>query len=435
MKSETLAPRWGWKCLFLGVLALAACGVTPELLEEDAPAEGTVSAMRDGRHEPSPVPTYSTPSFAAAPAVATDGNQFLTVWNDSSRPGGIYAARVKDGRLLDPESLRLNPAPALASGPGVAYDGKQFLVVWGGESALFLMPVKRDGTVFGPSLPLAEAISPAGAPAIACGWRRCLVVFQNFVDPQGIRGVLVETDDMGLGTREIVIPSTRPIPSFGLSVAWGHGRFLVTWSDARFGPAKLFAARVKRDGTVLDPSGIFLSDTPGEQTFHDVVATKQGFLVAWSDSRRGTEDIFGTLVRSNGSVPDRDGFPISSGPEDDHLPALAYDGQRVLATWTRLTPERMSIRGNFVKSDGRLAHADSILLSGNEFLREGDQDVVFGDGKYFMAYGGAPTVDEPPFQVILGTRLKKDGTRVDDPALRISHSPSVEETAMLPVAR
>ena len=38
-------------------------------------------------------------------------------------------------------------------------------------------------------------------------------------------------------------------------------------------------------------------------------------------------------------------------------------------------------------------------------------------------------------QVILGTRVKKDGTRVDDPAIRISHSPSVEGMPVVPVSR
>jgi hypothetical protein len=442
MSSETLAPRWGWRWLLLGALALAACGGTQALPEEDVPAEveGTVSAMHGRAREPGPVPTYSTPSFATGPVVATDGKLFLTVWHDGSRPGSIYAARVKDGRLLEPESLQLNPYPGMVGIPGVAFDGKQFLVVWAGETAVYLTRVQRDGTVLGPPMPIADAPGgPAGVPAIGCGWRKCLVAWPNFFDPQGVRGVIVETDDSGFGTREILIaPSIPVISSFGVSVAWGHDRFLVVWSDGRLGDPKIFASRVRCNGTVLDPSGFLLSDTPGVQTFMDVVTTKQGFLVAWSDSRRGTLDIFGTLVKSNGSVPDPDGFPISSGPEDDIIPSLAYDGQRVLATWTRLTaepPERISIRGNFVKSDGSLVYPDSILLSGNEFVREGDQDVVYDDGKFFMVYGGAPTVDEPPFQVILGTRLKKDGTRVDDPAIRISHSPSVEGTAVLPVAR
>jgi hypothetical protein len=112
-------------------------------------------------------------------------------------------------------------------------------------------------------------------------------------------------------------------------------------------------------------------------------------------------------------VPAPDGFPISTGPDEDITPALTYDGHRVLATWARLSPGRFSIRGKFSSSHG----TPSV------------------NGKYFLAYGAAPVVDEPPFQVILGTRVKKNGTRVDDPAIRISHSPSVEGTAPAPVAR
>ncbi|MCY1076423.1 hypothetical protein [Archangium lansingense] len=424
----------------MGALTIAACGVAPETPEEEA-RESTVSAMHGGSSKPSPVPTWSMPSFASGAALATDGNQFLVVWRDVGRPGELYAARVsKNGRLLDPEAIRLNPEPPVqAGGPAVAFDGKQFLVVWPGEFTLNLVRVNRDGTVDGPPLALAEIRGdPSSSPGIACAWRKCLVAWADFgfLDPPSIRAAIVTTDDGGLSTREIVISSPAShISSFGVPVAWSDNRFLVAWSDARFGATKILASRVKSDGTVLDPGGFLLSDTPGSQTFVDMVATKQGFFVAWTDSRNGTQDIFGTLVKSNGCVPDPDGFPISTGPDEDTLPALAYDGQRVLATWSRLGPDRFSVRGNLVKPDGRRVYPRSFLLSDDLFVREVDQDVVFGDGKYFMAYGAAPAIDEPPFQVILGTRVKRDGTRVDDPAIRISHSPSVEGMPVVPVSR
>ncbi|QRK12391.1 hypothetical protein JQX13_21625 [Archangium violaceum] len=439
MNSRTQASRWGWTCLLLGALALAACGVAPEPPEEEA-REESVSAMQDDGGGPSPAPTWSEPSFASGSVVASDGNQFLVVWRDVGRPGQLYAARVsKHGRLLDPEALRLNPAPEVEAGdPAVAFDGGQFLVVWQGQFSLFLVRVERDGTVVdSPPLPIADIFgSPAPAPALACAWRQCLVAWLDFADPGSVRGALLRTDDTGLGTQELTISSpAEAVSSFGISAAWTNNHFLVVWSDARFGGFKLLASRVRSDGRVLDPDGIRVSDSPGDQTFMDVVGTKRGFLVAWSDSRNGPRDIFGTRVRLDGSVPDPDGFPLSIGPGDDIIPALAYDGQWVLATWSRLAPDRGSttIRGNLVRPHGTVATPDGFLLSGGEFVREVDQDVVFGSGKYFMAYGGAPTVDEPPFQVILGTRLRRDGTRVDDPAIRISHSPSVEGTTVAPV--
>ncbi|PTL75533.1 hypothetical protein DAT35_54575 [Vitiosangium sp. GDMCC 1.1324] len=398
--------------------------------------------MHENGGRPSPSPTWSEPTFASGSVVASDGNQFLVVWRDTGRPNQLFAARVsKNGKLLDPDSINLNPGPGVEAGdPAVAFDGKQFLVVWQGQLSLFLVRVKRDGTVVdSPPLAIADIFgSPAPAPAIACAGRKCLVAWLDFADPASIRGAIVRTDDTGVGTLEFTISApVQAVSSFGISAAWADNRFLVVWSDARFGGFKLLAARVKSDGQVLDPDGFRVSDSPGDQTSMDVVGTKQGFLVAWSDSRNGTRDIFGTLVKGNGRVSDPDGFPISTGPADDIIPALAYDGQRVLATWSRLAPggSSITIRGNFVKTNGTVASPDGFLLSDDDFVREVDQDVLFEDGKYFMAYGGAPTVDEPPFQVILGTRLKKDGTRVDDPAIRISHSPSVEGMTAVPAAR
>ncbi|MCP3144130.1 hypothetical protein [Pyxidicoccus xibeiensis] len=383
--------------------------------------------------EQDPGPTWSTPSFASGAEVASDGTRSLVVWRDGSRPGELLAARVsKGGRLLDPESLTLNPSPSVQAGaPAVAYDGRQFLVVWQGEHSLFLARVKPDGTVDGPVLPIVNISGdPSSTPGIACTWRRCLVAWSDFGDPRRIRGVLVKSHDTGVRTQELTLASDAvALSSFGVPVAWSDNRFLVAWSDTRFGDTtpKLLATRVTSDGAVLDPTGILISDTPGAQTWLDVVGTQQGFFVAWSDTRHGTRDLFGTFVRPNGSVPDADGFLLSStDPGDDVLPSLASDGQRVLATWSRVGPDRFSIRGNLVKPDGTVSTLDGFPLSDGDFVREVEQDVVFQDGQYFMAYSAAPAIDEPPFQVILGTRVRSDGTRVDDPAVRISHSPSVE---------
>ncbi len=431
MKSETQAPHRGWMWCVLATLVLAACGAAPEAPEAEPREEGSVSAMHDRGGGQGPLPTWSAPTFAAVPAMATDGHQFLTAWRDVLRPTELFAARVSaEGELLDPESIRLNLDPAVEVGdPAVAYDGRHFLVVWQSTLTMYLVRVDRDGTVVPPVLPIADIFSsPSPAPTIACGWRKCLVAWPDLATPPSIRGVIVKSDDTGLSTREVIIASPAvTFTSFGISAAWGHDRFLVVWSDVRTGAPKLVAARVRSDGTVLDPAGIPVSDSPGEQSFPDVVATKYGFFIAWSDTRLGTRDIFGTLVKANGTVPDPDGFLIESSPDDEIDSAVSYDGSRVLATWSRLSPERFSVRGSFVRGDSTLASPAGFEISAGEFVREVQQDVAYAEGKHFVAYCAAPTVDEPPFQVILGTRVKKNGSPADVPALRISHSPSVED--------
>ncbi|MFP2928687.1 hypothetical protein ACLESO_26525 [Pyxidicoccus sp. 3LG] len=439
---ETQTPGWGRTWLLLGTLTLTACGGTSDAPRagqhpEEAVEKGAVSALNAPCGQ-DPEPTWSTPSFASGAEVATDGNLSLVVWRDGSRPGEIQAARVsKRGRLLDPEALQLNPSPSAQAGaPAVAFDGRQFLVIWQGEHSLFLARVKPDGTVAGPAQSIV-AISgdPSSTPGIACTWRKCLAAWSDFGDPRRIRGVLVKSFDTGIHTQELTIATdTVAFSSYGVPVAWSDNRFLVAWSDARFGDPKLRAARVTSEGAVLDPAGIIISETAGAQTYVDLVGTKQGFFVAWSDSRNGTQDLFGTLVRSNGFVPDPDGFPLATG-HGDVLPSLAYDGQRVLATWSRQRPDRFTIRGNVVMPDGTLSAPDGFLLSERDFVREVDSDVLFLDGQYFLAYGAAPTIDEPPFQVIVGTRVAPDGSRLDDPAIRISHSPSVEGASLAPSTR
>ncbi len=75
-----------------------------------------------------------TPGDQLSPAVASNGSEFLVVWED--RRNGIdetdiYASRVAaDGTTLDPDGIAIATADGLEWTPEVASDGTNFLVVW-----------------------------------------------------------------------------------------------------------------------------------------------------------------------------------------------------------------------------------------------------------------------------------------------------------------
>ena len=67
------------------------------------------------------------------PAVASDGSDFLVVWQDdrASEYADIVATRVSaSGTVLDPEGIEICTAANTQSGPAVSSNGKGYLVVW-----------------------------------------------------------------------------------------------------------------------------------------------------------------------------------------------------------------------------------------------------------------------------------------------------------------
>jgi hypothetical protein len=173
--------------------------------------------------------------------------------------------------VLDPTPIAIADG---AGGPSVASDGAGFLVTWTGIGGLWGTPVGADGT-----LP-----DPAGA---------------------------LITDDA--------------YPYGSGSVAWSGTRYLVAWTRREPGfPAGLdvYAARVRRDGSVEDPAGIPVATGVGDQQV-PVVAGGRPFLVAWRDWRWGSEDVWAARIDDDGTVLDVPSLAIATSALDETEVSLA----------------------------------------------------------------------------------------------------------------
>lgn len=124
-------------------------------------------------------------------------------------------------------------------------------------------------------------------------------------------------------------------PVYGLSSSWesgaaiatGGGGYLAAWLDGRGSGDRLYASRLAGDGrTVLDPTGIQLTDTAGAAPAISFDGTN--YLVVWAE--RG--DVLGLRVAETGLVVDASPFRIGDAPWAAPV-ATTFDGQRTIVVW------------------------------------------------------------------------------------------------------
>jgi hypothetical protein len=277
------------------------------------------------------------------PTVAAGDSNCLVVWQEQQPDGAIRAARVTyDGALIDSSSIFISTG----SNPDVAFDGTNYLVVWCGGNDIYGARVTQSGQVLDPGgghrLAMTDEIDYT--PAVAWGdscyllvWISCWRIYpQSYA---GLRGVRVSRDCTRLDSTWFAITSGMPASSVP-DVAWGVGRFLVTWSYAD----NLCGCYIPNHGP---PGGIFtICNVPGTQSEPGAACNGSDFLVAWKDLRSGVDfDIYCARVSPAGGVSDESRVSAAAGDQYQPSVACGSPGQAlfVYTSWTD------SINGHIVE--------------------------------------------------------------------------------------
>ena len=137
---------------------------------------------------------------------------------------------------------------------------------------------------------------------------------------------------------ERILTAARPGSSQrDAAVAYTGGVFFVVWTESTDGgPASVWGARVRPDGSVIDRGGILLSPGP-EDPFvshvHPRVAGGAGrFLVVWQTDYEGTYgDIGAAMVDTGGAI--RRQWELSLADNGQYTPDVAFNGEMFLAVW------------------------------------------------------------------------------------------------------
>ncbi len=223
---------------------------------------------------------------------------------------------------------------------------------------------------------LAGAAGDQSPPELARGADRMLAVWSDARAAEGaydVYGALLDAAGNPLGASFAIDDGDGS--QTGPRVAWNGQHFLVAYLDG----ARLVAARVASDGTVLDAPPIAVS-TPGSDAAFTLASDGSSWALLWAGRAAGQADLRGARISAAGTVLDPGGVPIlpetwfvrSVGP-------MAFSQNRYFMVWTddsgvvalRLTPALQKLDAGPIVVAGSAAYFEknaSVAANASEFF-------------------------------------------------------------------
>jgi hypothetical protein len=298
------------------------------------------------------------------PGCAFDGVNYLVAWQDNRNTDTlkIYAALINQvGNIISPGVFQLSNTPGNQRYPSVSYDGSNYLVVWADEregSDIYGTRVSTQGAILDPSgIQICTYSGTQSSPSISSNGSQSLVVWRDYRSSQKeIRGARIDQSGAVLEPDGFQIYSGANCGNGGIGVTFGSDSYLVVWAKDSGGnnPYDVYGGRVSPDGTIMDPGGFVISSAPNNQDGPDVAFDGTNFFVVWMDNRNAVleDDIYGARVSTDGTILDASGIPITTEPDYQQVPDVVFDGDQYIIAW-------------FDKGDDMNLKATEIDLSGN----------------------------------------------------------------------
>jgi len=319
-------------------------------------ADGTVL-------DPTPIPLRpetNNPSndYAEAPAVESDGQVWLAIWQDTRWQGNtgyptIAGKRVAaDGTMLDPAPVVLYQNPHTSFGPilpHIAWATDEWLLVWEQAGYNDVMGRRLSGALQPLDANPLTITTNGNKPRVATDGTDFLVIQRwNKVHRVTHGGAVLDPSG-------IELPSPNHTTGRAPDVAWDGSSWVTVNSGPRNGRSAVFANRVDRGGVVLPPGSILVHDSAYDQYSPSLASGPQGKIQVVCSGRdiaqqQMLENIESMQLRPDNSTgPLRQvsaGLPRHESPRwttagDVHVVAFASRGGGL----TRVMAQRVDLAG------------------------------------------------------------------------------------------
>lgn len=309
------------------------------------PAIYAATVTASGLTEPAGLILSAASGFRGTPAVARSDGGYLVAWADarSMTSTDIFAALLElDGRLSDAGIFAVASGPADQGGPAVASNGTDYLVVWQDESA------DAGSNLRGARVSAAGgALDPAGIDiSIGGGRQSAPALIWNGSQ------YLAAWEDTRNGTTDVFAVFLGPTGTIGTefqvsvsagqhrspTVSWDGENHLVAWAEASNGWAhRIMATRVSTLGTLVDTPAIAVG--PPLVSFQNQVAPvaawtgRHHLLLTSAASPSGYADVLAMRLDTTGILVDTTPLLLTPWAGEDGAPSLACGQRRCLFAW------------------------------------------------------------------------------------------------------
>ena len=365
------------------------------------------------------------------PAAASDGTTTLVVWS-AARSGvfDVYGARLTPaGIVLDPAGIAISTAADFQTSPAIACDGTGYLVVWADRRAdtsdIYATRVTADGRVLDPDgIVVSAGTDFQGEPAVTFDGTNYVVVWSDMRGGNSdIYGARVARDGTVLDTSGLALVANSA-EQFAPAVVYDRTNVLLVWEDTRsdlFGD--IYGARISSEGAVLDSSGFPISDATSWQGSPAVALGDTDMLVVWHDARTSWfTDVYGARVTSAGEVLDPAGIGISTVENYQWFPRVAFDGTNYLVVWQDEHGHGL-IFGGRVGSDGSVLDPQGFLIGAAEDMAS--PAVAFDGTHNAVVWNDVRT--GPADMNVYGARVNGDGIVLDAQSIAVSTAATNQE--------
>lgn len=230
-------------------------------------------------------------------------------------------------------------------------------------------------SAFAATSPVVPAVPAVGTPPIATRAGAALAVAG--VAPAAAQPLAVAPPAVG-----DPLPAASPVYQAAAGgreagdVAAGADGYLAVWEDFRtydLDHSEIYAARIAPDGTVLDPAGIRVTSTSGQQSDPQVAWNGTEYLVVWTDFddpyRSTGDDIYGARIAADGTVIDSPATPIGNSIVDEGQPDVAWNGSAWVVAWTAFVSNGSDIRVERLDTDLHTIGPDDLSFAASSYAQ------------------------------------------------------------------
>jgi hypothetical protein len=302
-----------------------------------------------------PVTLPGTPAAQEAPAIAASGNGYLVVWRETAAAGmsALRAVRLRsDGSRLDAAPLEVALTQTAGARPAVASDGNGYLIVWEERSDAGHYILGQRMTADGQLLDRiridaaegdGEASIPTGRPKVAFDGRTFMVVWTRTVPPIGACGPWSRIYGARVSTTGLLLDTSPFLVSFGNmsqsdpDITWDGQNFLVVWKSActifHGGIDELIdATHVTSDGRPVDQLHIRTKTNSNGSLAGEPAVSSNGRneVVVWSEDFR---KIYANVLVDHAAPLTTTGYAL--GLRGGHsLVRVAWNGSAFVPVWS-----------------------------------------------------------------------------------------------------